>query len=52
MSQPFFVDHTGRPLEDYKHTTQLTESDEQQKEDPLWVVASREAEKQSTKKHQ
>jgi hypothetical protein len=47
MSQPFFVDHTGRPLDDYKPTTPATEVEEQQ--DPLWLVAEREAAKQSTK---
>jgi hypothetical protein len=44
MSQPFFVDHTGRPLDDYKPPTEV-----EQKEDPLWLVAEREAAKQSTK---
>jgi hypothetical protein len=42
------VDHEGRPLTIDKPTTPANDVEEQQ-EDPLWVVAAREAAKQSTK---
>lgn len=49
MSQPFFVDQTGRPLEDYKHTTPSTEV-ETFVEEPIHVIAARQHAKDSTKK--
>ena len=44
MSKPFFVDHEGRVLVETKPTTPTPEVEEE----PLWKVAAREAEKQST----
>jgi hypothetical protein len=46
MSTLALVDHNGRPLTDEKVPTPSPEVEEE----PIWVIAAREAEKQSTKK--
>jgi hypothetical protein len=48
MSQPFFVDQTGRPLDDYKHT--ITTEVEPFVEEPIHIIAARQHAKDSTKK--
>lgn len=51
MSQPAFITHDGRFVNTDTPATPATEVEEHH-EDPLHVVAAREAAKQSTKKHQ
>ncbi len=51
MSKLVLVSPEGRVLNDEKTTTPANEV-EQHQDEPIWVIAAREAEKQSTKKHQ
>jgi hypothetical protein len=48
MSQPFFVDHNGVPLEWQRSQPTVTEVEAP--EEPLHIIAAREAERQSTHK--
>ena len=50
MSIPFFVDHNGVPLEWQR--SQPAVGDVEPPEEPLHIVAAREAARQSTKNHQ
>lgn len=49
--KPFFVDHNGVPLDSYKPPKQAPNVVETPEDLPLDVIAAREAERQSTKKH-
>ena len=52
MSALALVDHEGRVLTTDKPTTPSNKVEEHKEDLPLHVIAAREAERQSTKKHQ